>query len=111
MFVDRVNGAITSIFRAKQYDGQEELADDAPELLAIAQAIEQAAAAKQAQAATDAQAAESAKGDAVIQFLVNHTPAECAAYVAANVTDLASARNVLAKLAMAVSVLARGLLR
>lgn len=45
--------------------------------------------------------------DSVVQYLRTHTPAEVASYVAANVTDLASARNVLAKLAMIVAYLAR----
>lgn len=45
--------------------------------------------------------------DSVVQYLRTHTPAEVAAYVAANVTDLASARSVISKMAMVVAYLAR----
>ena len=45
--------------------------------------------------------------DPVVQFLRTHTPAEAATYVTNNVTDLASARNVLSKLAMICAYLAR----
>jgi hypothetical protein len=47
------------------------------------------------------------RADNVVAYLRTHTPAECAAYVNANVTDLASAKNVLAKLAMICAYLAR----
>ena len=45
--------------------------------------------------------------DATVTFLRRHTPTEAAAWVQTNVTDLASAKNVLVKLAMIVSYLAR----
>lgn len=45
--------------------------------------------------------------DTTIQFLRTHTPAECAAWVNTNVTDLATAKSVLSKLAMVVAYLAR----
>ncbi len=45
--------------------------------------------------------------DPVVQYLRTHTPAEAAAYVTNNVSDLASARNVLSKLAMICAYLAR----
>ncbi len=63
------------------------------------------------QAAADVIAANSAKSDNVIQYLVTHTPAECAQYVQDNVTDLASAKAFLKTVAMALSVLARKELR
>lgn len=63
------------------------------------------------QAAADVIAANSAKSDNVIQYLVTHTPAECAQYVQDNVTDLASAKAFLKKVAMALSVLGRRELR
>ena len=50
-------------------------------------------------------------GEAAIVYLVTHTPAECAAYVEANVTNLAQAKVMLGKFAMALSVLARRELR
>lgn len=50
---------------------------------------------------------DSLRADSTIQFLRTHTPAECEAWVAANVTDLASAKLVLGKLAMVVAYLAR----
>src|SRR3990167_9715719 len=54
----------------------------------------------------DLLAKEEARADVVLQYFVSHTPKECATYVQTNVTSLATARDVLAKLAMAVSVLA-----
>ena len=47
------------------------------------------------------------RADGVVQYLRTHTPAEVAAYVDANVTDLASARSVISKMAMVVAYLAR----
>jgi hypothetical protein len=47
------------------------------------------------------------KADATVTYLRTHTPAECAAYVNSNVTDLTSAKNVLSKLAMICAYLAR----
>lgn len=47
------------------------------------------------------------RADSVVQYLRTHTPAECATYVNSNVTDLASAKNVLSKLAMICAYLAR----
>lgn len=58
--------------------------------------------------ATDAAEAEAvAKADTVIQYLRDHTPAECEAYVQAQVTDLASARALLKKVAVVLCVLAK----
>ena len=59
------------------------------------------------QEAADNAATAAAKADNVIQYLVTHTPAECAAYVDANVNNLADAKAFLGKVAMALSVLAR----
>ena len=50
---------------------------------------------------------EVAKGDDVINYLRNHTPAECEAYVQADVTDLASAKALLKKFAVALCVLSK----
>jgi hypothetical protein len=61
--------------------------------------------------ASDDAAKQASKAEAVIQYLVTHTPAECDAYVHANVTNLATAVNLLGKMAMALSVLARAELR
>jgi len=47
------------------------------------------------------------KADAAVQALRNRTPAECAAWIDANVTDLASARAVLKILARILALLAR----
>jgi hypothetical protein len=61
-----------------------------------------------AAAAADALAnKQSAKADAFVNFLATKSPAEVSARVQADVTDLASAKGVLTKLAIAVSVLAR----
>jgi hypothetical protein len=64
-----------------------------------------------AQEVADDAAKASAKADTVVQFLRNHTPAEVEAYVQANVTDLASARQMLKKFAVVLCVLARQTLR
>ena len=50
------------------------------------------AAAAEALHLADAQARGAAKADGVVQFLRDHTPAECEDYVQTNVTDLATAR-------------------
>ena len=50
---------------------------------------------------------QAAKADAVVVFLASSTPAQVVARVNADVTDLASARVMLGKLAIAISVLAR----
>ena len=62
------------------------------------------AAAAQAKATSDATAA---KADAKLTALGNMTPAQVRNWVAANVANLADAKDVLATLAVAVSVLAR----
>lgn len=59
----------------------------------------------------DLLAATNAKADSVIQYLVNHTPAECSAYVVTNVTNLATAVSLLQKMAMALCVLSKEKLR
>lgn len=59
----------------------------------------------------DQQAVQSAKADPVIQYLVNHTPDECFNKVQADVTDLASAKQMLGRFARALSVIAREKLR
>jgi len=67
-------------------------------------------AAKQAeteQKVADAAAKTIAKGDTVIQYLRDHTPEEVEAYVQTNVTDLASARTMMKKFAVALCVLAK----
>jgi hypothetical protein len=45
--------------------------------------------------------------DNTVQFLRTHTPLEAAAWIQANVNDLATAKNVLAKIGMVVAYLAR----
>ena len=67
--------------------------------------------AKAAQDAADATAQEEARADAVVQYLRDHTPAECEAYVQANVTDISSARALMKKFAVVLCVLAKQRLR
>lgn len=67
--------------------------------------------AAEAKRIADAEAKAEAKADNVVQYLRDHTPAACADYVHTNVTDLASARNMLKKFAMVLSVLAKQNLR
>lgn len=59
----------------------------------------------------DQTATDTAKLNPIIQYLVTHTPAECAAKVQADVTSLATAKTMLAHFAVALCVLARGKLR
>lgn len=59
----------------------------------------------------DAQAKAEAKADGIVQFLRDHTPAECEAYVQTNVTDLASARALMKKFAVVLCVLSKQSLR
>lgn len=59
--------------------------------------------------AKDAADASNAKGDAKLNALATMTPPQARAWVAANVTNLADAKDVLATLAVAVSVIARKL--
>jgi hypothetical protein len=66
-----------------------------------------AAAAAAAQVQADLSAKDYAKAQPVIAYLVNHTPSECEAYVAANVTNLATAINMLQKFAVALCVLSK----
>jgi hypothetical protein len=65
----------------------------------------------EAQRLADAEAKAEAKADNTVADLIVHTPLECYSKVQADVTDLASARIMLGRLAMAISVLARRELR
>lgn len=64
-----------------------------------------------AQVTADQSAISVGKADSVIQFLVTHTPAECEAYVQANVNTLAQAKTLLGKFAIALCVLSKSTLR
>lgn len=59
----------------------------------------------------DAEAKAEAKADPVIQYLRDHTPAECEAYVQAKVTDLDSAKQLMKKFAVVLCVLTKQSLR
>lgn len=61
--------------------------------------------------ASDTAARTVARANPVIQYLVSHTPAECSAYVATNVTNLATAVTFLQHVAVALCVLSRTELR
>lgn len=80
----------------------------AEEIAAKAAAVEAALAevAVQAKAAADA---ATARQDAKLAALGRMTPSEVRSYVAANVTNLSDAKDVLATLAIAVSILSRKL--
>lgn len=47
-------------------------------------------------------------GDIVIKYLTTHTAEEINTYIQTNVTSLATAKDVLAKLAVAIGVILRG---
>lgn len=61
----------------------------------------------QIQAKAVAQAKSEAQADNIVQYLRDHTPAECAQYVQDNVTDLASAKAFLKKVAIVLCVLSK----
>lgn len=67
--------------------------------------------AAQQQAAEDAAIRTTAKLDPTVQYLLTHTAAEIEAKVKADITNVATAEVVIAKLAVAVGVLARRELR
>ena len=110
-FVERRNGRVIGRFENAQPGYAEEfLSDDHADLQPSADELAEIAA-KEAQAAADEESRATAKADNVIQYIVTHTPAECAAYVNANVNNLDDAKAFLGKVAMALSVLARRELR
>lgn len=82
-----------------------------PEEQAAHQARYDADAFKRQRKQQDADAVVAAKADQTIQYLVTHTPQECFDWVQSNVTDLASAKVFLGRVAMALCVLARRELR
>jgi hypothetical protein len=59
----------------------------------------------------DQAALTNAKANAVIQYLVSHTPAECSAKVATDVNNLATAVTMMQNFAIALSILAKDKLR
>lgn len=59
----------------------------------------------------DNEAISVAKLDPVIIYLATHTPDECASYIQANVTSMATAIPILKKFAIALCVLVRDKLR
>jgi hypothetical protein len=73
------------------------------------QEISAAIAAREAKEAKDAADTEAAKQYAKLQNLIQMSPAQVQAWVAANVTNLAQAQDAIATLAVAVSVLGRRL--
>lgn len=93
-----VNGTLTQRWRVRPAT-QDEL-DLAAQKLAAQQ-----------QAAEDAAIRTTAKLDGTILYLLTHTAAEIEAKVASDVTNLAAAKTFIAKLAVAVGVLARHELR
>lgn len=66
-----------------------------------------AEAARQAKLAAIAQAKSDAKADAFVQQFVEMTPAQVIAYVNANVSSLADAKQLLTKLALMMLVMAK----
>ena len=54
-----------------------------------------------------ATAKTAAKADAFVQSFINMTPAQVIAYVNSNVTDLASARTLLTKMALMMLLIAK----
>lgn len=88
----------------EQFTAEEEAEADAAEL---AQLNDPARLLREA----DAQARADARADNIVQYLRDHTPAECEQYVQDNVTDLASAKAFLRKVAIVLCALSKGSLR
>lgn len=78
-----------------------------PEEEAAAMAEQEAAAVMQTKREAEAVARLAVKTDSFVQQFISMTPAEVAAYVTGNVTDLASARALLRRLSLMVLVLAK----
>ncbi|OQA32888.1 MAG: hypothetical protein BWY57_01615 [Betaproteobacteria bacterium ADurb.Bin341] len=70
-------------------------------------AMQQYAATAAAKDKAIATAKAQAQADAVVQYLRDHTPAECALYVQNNTANTAAIRALLAKMAMVLCVLAK----
>jgi pantothenate synthetase len=60
-----------------------------------------------AETATQEEMTNAAKADAFVQNFINSTPTQVVDYIDANVTDLASAKNVLKKMSLMLLLLAR----
>jgi hypothetical protein len=60
-----------------------------------------------AEAATQEEMTNAAKADAFVQNFINSTPTQVMDYIDVNVTDLASAKTVLKKMALMLLLLAR----
>jgi hypothetical protein len=73
------------------------------ELDAIALAQAQA----QAKALAEKNNADAVKADATVQFILTHTGAEVSAFIGTNVTNLATAVNMLQKMGLVLSVLVK----
>ena len=67
--------------------------------------------AKEAERVAIAQAKADAKADNIVQYLRDHTPAECEQYVQTNVTDLPTAKAFLKKVAVVLCALSKESLR
>lgn len=99
-------GAICTVMRV---DGQVEIYYPGDALPAFASLTPEQLAALETQARKDEQDAAAAKAYTKLKNLMQMTPAEVQAWVAANVTNLAQAQDAIATLAIAVGVLARRL--
>lgn len=105
------NGRVVGQYAVVQAGYAEEWLDDGhPDLLPTAEEQAAEAAAEAARVALIAAKAE-AKADNIVQYLRDHTPAECAQYVQGNVTDLASAKAFLKKVAIVLCALSKESLR
>lgn len=81
--------------------------EEAAAILSPTQEQIDAAAAQAAAAAAKSVAMAENKGNATIEYLTSHTPAQIAAYINSNVTDLASAKVVITRLAVAIGAMLR----
>lgn len=105
--MDRIEiNAVTGQSQVIQLTAEEEA-----DAIARHNATESIEAPKRAQAAADAAAKAEAKADNIVQYLRDHTPDECAQYVQNNVTDLASAKAFLKKVAIVLCALSKESLR
>lgn len=107
-YINQANKSIASPAAFQPWVARWQAARDAADAPHVPTADEIA---QEQQRQADTAARDAVKADAIIKYLATHTPNECNAYVQANVTNLADAKTLLGKFAMALSVLVRGSLR
>jgi hypothetical protein len=99
MFALRADGVLVGLFSVRQFDGQEEIAEDHPDVIAFLNPTP----------TREQLELEQARQDVTVRALVNRTPAEVEQWVDENVTSLAGARVALKIIARLLILLGRRL--